>query len=168
MPEAVGKSLGDVQITNGDDELGLSRRTPPSRRSLRRPAHWRFPPSQSPRPDLPDSLASSRQGRCSSSLAIGNSHAPTSCLCTGRHGSCQVALPLVVPSRRLRRHGCALASIPRRVRRQTPSRSWIVRFPAAGIVGVRSVTARASRPGRWYMPCGHRAYRRRICLSCVS
>jgi hypothetical protein len=40
--------------------------------------------------------ASSRQRRCSSSLPIGSSHAPTSCLCTGRNGSDQVALPLVV------------------------------------------------------------------------
>jgi hypothetical protein len=31
---------------------------------------------------------------------IGSSHAPTSCLCTGRNGSGQVALPLVVRSRR--------------------------------------------------------------------
>jgi hypothetical protein len=31
---------------------------------------------------------------------IGSSHAPTSCPCTGRNGSGQVALPLVVPSER--------------------------------------------------------------------
>ena len=33
---------------------------------------------------------------------IGSSHAPTSCLCTGRNGSGQVALPLVVRCKRLR------------------------------------------------------------------
>ena len=42
------------------------------------------------------------QRRCLSSLRSGCSHAPTSCLSTGRNGSGQVALPLVVPSRRLR------------------------------------------------------------------
>ena len=34
------------------------RHAPPSRRELRRPAHWRFPPQQRVRRDLPDSLVS--------------------------------------------------------------------------------------------------------------
>ena len=53
----------------------------------------RAPLSQSPWRERPAGnrarapRASSRQRRCSNSLPIGSSHAPTSCLCTGRNGS---------------------------------------------------------------------------------
>src|SRR5215207_6954813 len=61
--DAVGKRFGGVDIANGDDELGPAIALRRHAEGLRRPAHWRFPPRQRTRRDLPDSLRRKQQRR---------------------------------------------------------------------------------------------------------
>ena len=70
--------------------------------------------------------------------AIGSSHAPTSCLCTGRNGSGHVALPLVVPTQE------TVGSRPLQERAGGAVGSWLKSAePAKGSRGP------ARRPEHW-------------------
>jgi hypothetical protein len=84
-----------------------------------------------------------RERQCLELLPIGSAHASTSCLCTGRDGSGQVAIPVVVPSGRAPTGARALAL----VRERAPC----ARFPrfAELLSGAVPGGALRAEPDRW-------------------